>query len=111
MNEDFPQIVPGWPAEEIGASFDDYIEHWKDVLDDLTEDDAPPVIPPYIQWRDAKYEARDGYNEFSFAPCDHCGTHLGGARYEATALPENPAENRDYIALEICSDCYEELFT
>jgi hypothetical protein len=103
--EGFPNIVCGWPAEEIGTGFDDYIEHFKGVLDDMREGDAPPVIPPYLEWRDAKIEKHDGNLGFSNSACELCGTHLGGDRYAATALPENMAENRDYVALEVCSHC------
>lgn len=94
----------GWPAEEIDAGFDDYIEHFKGVLDDMCEGDAPPEIPPYLEWRDARIEMHDGDLGFSNMACDLCLTALGGERYAVTALPENPAENPDYLALEVCQD-------
>ena len=42
--------------------------------------------------------------------CDLCGSYLFGNRYAVTALPEDPATNPDEITLEVCEDCFWEIF-
>ena len=101
----FPQIVPGWPDEEFGITqfeYDQYVE-------DCAEDDIP--AKSFEAWVEEKRGAlgeQPGYNEFSWSRCDLCGSHLWGARYPLTALPEDPRSNPDYVALSVCQDCYEQ---
>ena len=44
---------------------------------------------------------------FSWAPCDSCGTTLGGDRHAAHAWQQATADNRlgDLCHVDICTDC------
>jgi len=79
--EGYPDISLGWP-------FEHHLDtgHYE-TLEEVEEDDE-----------------RDDLG-FSHEGCDLCGSNLGGDKYAATALPEDPSKNRDYIPLEICKDC------
>lgn len=67
---------------------------------------------PYLVcgWPVEEYERRhityslDEGIGFTWAPCELCGA-LPGERYAVTALPSNPAKNRDYVPFEVCGDC------
>ena len=44
-------------------------------------------------------------DEFSWSPCDLCGSTLGGSRHNATLLPLENRTGTDCIPIQICSDC------
>lgn len=49
-------------------------------------------------------ESEDESLGFTWSCCELCGA-MPGERYAVTALPPNPAENRDYVSFEVCGDC------
>lgn len=107
----FPQVVAGWPDEEVGITWGAYIDACKEqaeaYLDTLDEgcDPEPFKFDTYDEWRDERREEEQaGDLGFSGYHCDLCGS-LPGHRHKATALPEDPARNNDYVVLETCGDC------
>lgn len=107
--KDFPNLVCGWPDEEYSD-----LSHWKyiqaccDAVDATPDGEDVPTIafPTFKEWR---RKERDSFYEidnlgFSRTECDLCGA-LAGDRYAATALPDNPAENKGYVPLSVCGDC------
>jgi hypothetical protein len=102
--EGFPYISIGWPMQEHGVEPDD-----RKAYEEYAEEEDDPA--PFDVWmkheRAEQLEALDGADDlgFSWSSCDLCRSGLGGDRYAATALPKNPAENSDYIPLEVCGDC------
>ena len=46
---------------------------------------------------------RDGCIEFSWVPCDVCGSRLGGARYIIHAREGGPSG--PLVHMEVCLDC------
>lgn len=110
--DDVANSVPeGWNIglgstdEHIGATYNEYIQHCVDVLEALDEGADAPVFISFIDWRDKQREEHDDDLGFARNDCECCGTSMAGQRYAATALPPNPVENKDYIALEICQNC------
>jgi hypothetical protein len=104
----FPHISLGWPMQEYGVEPDDE-KAYEEYREECEFNDEEPA--PFDAWmkgdRAADLEELDGKDDLGFmwSNCDLCNSGLGGDRYAATALPENPAENRDYVPLEICVDC------
>ena len=102
----YPQLVCGWPDEEHDITWGRYIEHLQGLLDDLDEGDPLPTFETFKHWvwrqRDEN-EDRDNLG-FSHIECDLCGA-LPGDRHAVTALPENPADNHDYLPLSVCEHC------
>ena len=115
----FPRLVLGWPLREYGITMDED-QAYEEYLD---EHDRDPEDTPGAMNSDDSYRpyTRDEWQEkvrqpqledtqetglgFSWDDCDLCRSSLGGERYAATALPENPAENSDYVPLSVCQDC------
>lgn len=103
----FPNISLGWPAAEHGVEWDDekaYTAYLEECA--FSEEEAAPFEVWMKGDRAADLEELDGADDLGFyhASCDLCGSGPG-ERYAATALPENPSENPDYVPLEVCSDC------
>jgi hypothetical protein len=109
--EGFPTIVPGWPDAEENLTHEDYLEWALEQAQDMvgeTDENEDVVLKPILSYRTWVERGREDVCddiEFSHLPCDLCGDHLGGARHKMSALPENPAENQDFISLEVCSSC------
>jgi hypothetical protein len=107
--KDFPNLVTGWPDEERGITHDKYIGEMRDRCDDLLnatpdgQDVAPITLESFRDWKDRVREDECDPG-FSWQDCDLCGA-LPGNRYPVTALPDEPSENHDYVALEVCQDC------
>ena len=85
------QVVPQFVLHPVDFFFvllapaqDFRLEHWVGRQRDENED-------------------RDNLG-FSHIECDLCGA-LPGDRHAVTALPENPADNPDYIPLSVCEVC------
>ncbi len=104
--EGYPNLTCGWPDEEHGITHSVYIDRAIMALEDLDDGTDIPQFSTFENWkRDRRDELPDrDYLGFSHLTCDLCGA-LAGDRYAVTALPENPAENHDYVALSICGDC------
>ncbi|NCC40911.1 MAG: hypothetical protein EOM21_15980 [Gammaproteobacteria bacterium] len=105
---DFPNISLGWPAAEHGVEWDDekaYAAYLEECA--FSDEEAAPFEVWMNGDRQADLEELEGADDLGFrhSSCDLCGSFLEGDRYAATALPENPAENPDYIPLEVCGDC------
>ena len=104
--ERFPHLVCGWPDEEHGITHNAYVEAAIRELEDLEDGDDVKPWPSFEQW---KVERRlvDEYRDelgFSTLRCELCGS-APGDRHAVTALPDNPAENHDYVALSVCNSC------
>jgi len=95
----YPNLVCGWPDEEHGTTWGNYIDHLITMLEG--RDDGAPL--PTLTFEEWKNEDRDNLG-FSWDDCDLCGS-APGDRYAVTAMPTNPAENHDYVALSVCGDC------
>jgi hypothetical protein len=50
-------------------------------------------------------DSEDESDEFSWASCDLCNSHLGGSRHNATFFPDRSVPVRDLIPIAICVDC------
>lgn len=105
----FPRLSLGWPLEEHGVvsdeerAYEEYVEEYVEEFGDTPysfKEWKTRIRDPQIEEIEAS-----GDGGFSWEECDLCGNGLGGLRYSATALPDNPKENQDYIALSICGDC------
>lgn len=109
----YKNLVCGWPDEEHDDMTHGAYLRWCQSRMDGIIDRTPPysnvpsevTFPTFKGWRKAKRN-EDGRGDlgFSTVECDLCGA-LPGDRYAVTALPDNPAENDDYVALEVCGDC------
>lgn len=105
--EGFPHLSIGWPMQEYGVEPDDK-KAYQDYISECEFNDEDPA--PFDAWmkgdRAADLEELDDAFDLGFkrSNCDLCGA-LPGNRYSAMALPESPAENPDYIALEVCKSC------
>ena len=95
----YPHLVCGWPDEEHGATWVNYIDCLITMLEGMDEGDPLPTLT-FEAWRN---EDRDNLG-FSWNDCDLCGS-AAGDRHAVTALPDNPAENHDYVALSVCNSC------
>ena len=100
-----PQLACGWPDEEHGITWDGYIEHLITMLEGMNEGDPLPTLT-FQAWKNMRREEDEDRDLLGFCweECDLCGA-LAGNRYAVTALPDNPAENHDYVALSVCKDC------
>ena len=101
----FPQLVCGWPDEEHGITWDGYIEHLISMLEGMSDGDPLPTLT-FQAWKDMRRDEDEDSDNLSFCweECDLCSA-VAGNRHAATALPDNPAENHDYVALSVCQDC------
>lgn len=102
----FPHLACGWPDEEHGITHSVYIDRATMALEDLDDGTDIPQFSTFENWK--RYQ-RDQDEEldnlgFSWDDCDLCCAKAGN-RHAATALPDNPAENPDYVALSVCNSC------
>ena len=107
--EDFPQLVTGWPDAEHGFTWYAYCDWAKELIDELPDGSDIGQFQTFKEWLETKREERQNQSDgddlgFSHHSCDLCGA-FPGDRYAVTALPDNPADNRDYVALSVCQDC------
>lgn len=105
-SERFPHLVCGWPDEEHGITHNAYVEAAMVELEDLEDGEDVQPWPSFEQWK-AERRSVDEYRDelgFSHMKCELCGS-FPGDRYAVTAMPTNPAENHDYVALSVCGDC------
>lgn len=98
-------LVCGWPDQENGITWNDYIQHCLTLIDELDDGQDVGTFPSYSKWK----EERRGNDEdlgFSCCPCQLCGA-LPGNRYAVTAIPADPANAApdDYYAFHVCGDC------
>lgn len=101
-----PHLSCGWPDEEHDITWDNYINELICRLEHWGEGEPEPYLPPFEAWKDMRRDEdqdRDNLG-FSWNDCDLCGG-LAGDRHAVTALPNNPAENHDYVALSVCNSC------
>jgi len=105
-SERFPHLVCGWPDEEHGITHNAYVEAAMVELEDLEDGEDVQPWPSFEQWKTERRSVDEYRDElgFSWDDCDLCGG-LAGDRHAVTALPDNPAENHDYVALSVCGDC------
>lgn len=104
--EGFTHLACGWPDEEHGITWDNYINELICRLERWGEGEPEPYLPPFEAWKDMRRDEdqdRDNLG-FSWNDCELCGS-APGDRHAVTALPDNPAENHDYVALSVCGDC------
>ena len=107
-----PHIVPGALDEELGITWETYLDYCRTLYDELLDglddgEDVPEFAAlSFTEWCEAERSNASEVEEFSTNCCDCCGTGLAGARYKMTALPDNPAEDKRYTPLEVCQDCY-----
>ena len=104
--EGFTHLACGWPDEEHGITHSAYVLAFIEEMEDLNDGADIPQFPTFENWkRDRRSvdEYRDDLG-FSHMKCDLCGS-APGDRHAVTALPDNPAENHDYVALSVCKDC------
>ncbi len=102
----YPNLSCGWPDDMHGISHEFYRDEALGAVEG-TEDGADiPQFPTFENWKqDRRDEAPDRDDlGFSWDDCDLCGG-LAGDRHAVTALPDNPAENHDYVALSVCNSC------
>lgn len=101
----YPILSPGWPDAWHGITHSAYIDMAITALEDLDDGADIPQFPTFENWKRYQRDSEElGNLGFSFDDCDLCGD-LPGERYAATALPPNPAENHDYVALSVCGGC------
>ena len=105
-SEHYPHLVCGWPDEEHGITHNAYVEAAMVELEDLEDGEDVQPWPSFEQWKTERRSVDEYRDElgFSWDDCDLCGG-LAGDRHAVTALPDNPAENHDYVALSVCGDC------
>ena len=102
----YPHLSCGWPDEEHGITWDSYICDLIKKLECWDEGEPKPHLPLFEEWKDMRRSV-DEYRDdlgFSHIRCELCGS-APGDRHAVTALPDNPAENHDYVALSVCGDC------
>lgn len=98
----YPNLVCGWPHEEYGRGWDDYISWCKEQLDEVEEGEDVQPFPTLRDWQDALFDDEDECNlGFSHETCDMCCA-LPGNRYAATAFND---DHSDYIPMCVCGDC------
>ena len=104
--EDYPHLVCGWPDEKHGITWYAYCDWAKDLIDELEEGSSIGTFQTFQEWKEMKRDEDEERDNLGFCreECDLCGA-LAGDRYAVTALPDNPAINRDYVALEVCNLC------
>ena len=102
--EGFPHLACGWPDEEHGITWDSYICDLIKKLECWDEGEPKPHLPLFEEWVEGRREEDRDDLGFSWNDCDLCGG-LAGDRHAVTALPDNPAENHDYVALSVCNSC------
>lgn len=105
-SEHYPHLVCGWPDEEHGITHNAYVEAAMVELEDLEDGEDVQPWPSFEQWKTERRSVDEYRDElgFSWDDCDLCGG-LAGDRHAVTALPDNPAENHDYVALSVCNSC------
>ena len=105
-SEHYPHLVCGWPDEEHGITHNAYVEAAMVELEDLEDGEDVKPWPSFEQWKTERRSVDEYRDElgFSWDDCDLCGG-LAGDRHAVTALPDNPAENHDYVALSVCNSC------
>ena len=99
-------LVCGWPDEEHGITHSAYVEAAMMELEDLEDGEDVKPWPSFEQWK-VERRSVDEYRDelgFSHIRCELCGS-AAGDRHAVTALPDNPAENHDYVALSVCNSC------
>ena len=107
-----PNIVPGAMDEELGITWETYLDYCRTLYDELLDglddgEDIPAFSAPcFAEWREAERSNASEVEEFSTERCDCCGTTLAGARHKMTALPADPSTDERYTPLEVCQDCY-----
>lgn len=102
----YPNLVAGWPDEEYGITLDAYIDWAIDLMDCLFIGDDIGTFQTFDEYKQQERDANPDRDDlgFSHLNCDLCGA-LPGDRHAVTALPVDPANNLDYVALSVCSDC------
>lgn len=98
-------LVCGWPDEENGLTWEDYIQSCLTLIDELDDGQDVGTFPSYSKWKEER-RGNDSGLGFSHGDCALCGA-LPGERYAVTAIPLNPANSGryDYYALQVCGDC------
>lgn len=102
----YPNLVYGWPDEEHGITHGAYVLAFIDEMEELDDGADIPQFPTFENWKRDRRSV-DKYRDnlgFSHIRCELCGA-APGDRHAVTALPDNPAENHDYVALSVCGDC------
>lgn len=104
--EGFPYLAPGWPYAEHGITHSAYIGRAIMRLEGLDDGADIPQFQTFENWRRDQLDKGEELDNlgFSWKACDLCGG-LAGDHYAVTALPKNPAETHDYVALSVCGDC------
>lgn len=115
----YSNVVLGWPDEEHGITHANYLEDVEEYtmnvmslhMHDVEHGGDMPsftVHPPsFEEWKKSCREANQERDDLGYRidKCELCGDHWSGNRYAATALPQNPSEDKGYIALSICGAC------
>ena len=99
----YPHLSCGWPDAEYALSWSDYIDNCIALIDELPEGADVGTFLTYREWVIDR-RPDDGDLGFCRDDCELCGA-LPGNRHAVTALPSNPRDNHDYVALMACSDC------
>lgn len=104
--EGYPNLTCGWPDVEHGITHSVYIDRAITHLEDMDDGADIPQFPTFENWKRYQRDQNEDLDNLGFSPlkCDLCGAKAG-ERYAATALPTNPAENHDYVALSVCRWC------
>jgi hypothetical protein len=102
----FPHLVCGWPDEEVGITWDNYLSDAIKWVEATDEDEDVQPYKSFDVWKDevrGQDEERDNLG-FSHERCDLCGA-LAGDRHAVTALPVEQTSRYDYVALACCTSC------
>ena len=99
-----PNLVLGWMDDECGLDWDSYIEWGHNVMDQVAFGDDIGTFQTFEEWKHQERGANPNDLGFSYEKCDLCKAPAGD-RYAATALPSDPATNKDYCTLTICGEC------
>ena len=102
--EGFTHLACGWPDEDQGITWDSYICDLIEKLECWGEGESKPYLPLFDEWKEGRREEDLDTLGFYWENCPLCGS-APGDRHAVTALPDNPAENHDYVALSVCGDC------
>lgn len=102
----YPSLVCGWPDEEHGITHSTYIYRATLQIEDLDDGADIPQFPTFENWKKTQRDEDEDRDELGFSTlrCELCGS-APGDRHAVTALPDNPAENHDYVALSVCNSC------